>query len=181
MLEELYQLDKKLLVYFNNLGDENFDPFWKVITSIYTWIPLAVLFFFLFFKAYQKAKALKLVLLSISTLVIVNVIVLIIKETVMRLRPVNEPSLAGFVRVIYSPIDYSFFSGHASNSFALTTFVVLCLRHKYKWVYIFYIWPILFCFSRLYLGVHYPSDIIVGSLVGIIIAILFYWVHKKIK
>lgn len=180
MLEELYQLDKKLLLYFNSLGDERFDPIWEVITSIYTWIPLFILFIFLFFKVYHKPKALKSVLLSFSALIVLNLIVFIVKESVMRLRPVNEPSLAGFVRIISTPIDYSFFSGHASNSFAMTTFMVLCLRHKYKWVYIFYIWPLLFCFSRLYLGVHYPSDIAVGSLVGIIIAILFYRLHKKL-
>ena len=181
MLERLLKIDRELLIYFNSLSSEKFDPFWEIITSIFTWIPLLIFFIFLFFRTYQKPKALKSVLLSFASLAVVNLLVFAVKESVMRLRPINEPLLAGFVRTIQIPHDYySFFSGHASNSFAITTFVVLCLRFKYKWVYLFYIFPLLFCFSRLYLGVHYPSDILVGAFVGILISASFYQIHKKI-
>lgn len=180
MLETLYNFDRDLLIFFNNLGHEKYDSFWYIVTSIYTWIPLFIVFIFLFFKAYKRMSALKSFAVFLIAVSFVNLLVYLVKESVMRLRPVNEPSLAGFLRNVYEANDYSFFSGHASNSFAITTFVVLCLRFKYKWVYFFYIWPVLFCFSRLYLGVHYPSDIIAGIAIGTIIGYVFYQIHKKI-
>ena len=57
--------------------------------------------------------------------------------------------------------------------------MVLILRHRYKWVYIFYLWPILFATSRVYVGVHYPSDLAAGAFVGVIIAIIIYKICKK--
>ncbi|UOB18337.1 phosphatase PAP2 family protein [Abyssalbus ytuae] len=179
MLEKLYQLDRDILIFLNNIGDDRFDPFWRVITSIYTWIPLYGLIIFLFFRAYHRPKAQHSVLLSFFSVIVVNVLVIITKEAITRARPLNNPDLEGILRAVYTANDYSFFSGHASNSFAITTFAVLCLRFKYKWIYLIYAWPVLFSFSRMYLGAHYPSDIFVGTVVGLIIGYVFYQIHKK--
>jgi undecaprenyl-diphosphatase len=97
-----------------------------------------------------------------------------VKTTSLRLRPNNQPELQDLIRILLEPTNYSFFSGHASASFVATTFVVLCVKEKYKWIYAIYIWPILFVMSRIYVGVHYPSDLIVGALVGILFAHIFF-------
>jgi len=94
-------------------------------------------------------------------------------------RPNNVESLQEVIRILQEPTYYSFVSGHTSTSMAITTFMVLILRHRYKWVYIFYLWPILFATSRVYVGVHYPSDLAAGAFVGVIIAIIIYKICKK--
>ena len=101
------------------------------------------------------------------------------KAAVARLRPNNVTDLADVIRILQTPDNYSFFSGHASSSFVVTTFLVLTLREKYKWIYIMYLWPILFIMSRIYVGVHYPGDILVGAFVGTVIAFLFYKSYQQ--
>ncbi len=103
----------------------------------------------------------------------------VVKTYVARLRPNNEPLLHDLIRVLQEPHNFSFFSGHAASSFSVTTFVVLSLRGMYKWVYIFYIWPILFASSRIFVGVHYPGDILVGAGVGVLMAGFVYHFYKK--
>ncbi|MGY8915678.1 MAG: phosphatase PAP2 family protein [Flavobacteriales bacterium] len=101
------------------------------------------------------------------------------KEFVARLRPNNNEEINTIIRILRSPTGYSFFSGHASSSFSITTLVFLFLRPKFKWAWVFYIWPLLFTFSRIYVGVHYPVDILVGAMVGILSALMFYKLHQR--
>ena len=85
------------------------------------------------------------------------------KEVVARLRPNNEVEINTLIRILKSPTNYSFFSGHAASSTSITTLMYLFLRRQSKWTVLFYIWPIIFCTSRIYVGVHYPVDIIIGQ------------------
>ena len=179
MWERLAEWDRNLFVYLNNLGVENYDSFWIWITQITHWIPLYILFAILFFSAYHWKRALMVAFFTIITSAMTLLLTGIVKTYVGRLRPNNEPLLVKLIRVLQEPHNFSFFSGHAATSFAVTTFVVLSLRKMYKWVYIFYIWPILFASSRIFVGVHYPGDILVGAGVGVLMAILFYQLYKK--
>ena len=83
------------------------------------------------------------------------------------------------IRILQKPNNYSFFSGHASSSFAITTFVALVLKEKTRWIFAAYLWPLIFVMSRIYVGVHYPSDIFIGALVGTVFAFIFYKLCKK--
>ena len=103
----------------------------------------------------------------------------ITKNLIARLRPNNNEEISALIRILISPDDYSFFSGHAANSFAITTLIVLFLRKKLKWVYLFYLWPLLFSLSRIYVGVHYPLDLIVGTVVGLLMAVTFYRIYLR--
>ncbi|GAA4317809.1 phosphatase PAP2 family protein [Pontixanthobacter gangjinensis] len=179
MWEKIQQWDRELFVYLNNLGIERYDAFWIFVTDPRHWIPLYLLFFLFFFLAFhwKKASFSSLFLLAcvFSTWSFTN----LVKGIALRLRPNNTPELTDLIRILQEPTNYSFFSGHSSTSFAATTFVVLILSQKTRWIYLAYIWPIVFVTSRIYVGVHYPGDIIVGMIVGIILANLFYFLYVR--
>ena len=169
---EILRLDREVLLYFNGMGQEFMDPFWVTVTRMETWIPLFLFCSFLYFYHYTPRAA----FIRLGSTVLLGTVVLglmgFTKNTVGRLRPNNQPELEGLVRVLQNPQDYSFFSGHAATSFALSLFVYLQLRHRFPWLILLFIWPLMFASSRIYVGVHYPLDILVGSVVGICSALL---------
>lgn len=174
MVEGLKQLDRDLLVYLNGFGIEKYDSFWLFVTQVWNWIPLVIFFIFLIFRFYKRKKA-QTVLLYLLIVVVLTVSVTgVVKELVGRIRPGEVEGLAGLVRVLQTPSRFSFFSGHAAYSFAITTYVVLSLRNYTNWIYISFLWPLLFVLSRIYVGVHYPSDLVVGAFVGALIAFVGY-------
>lgn len=179
MLDGIIKWDQELLVYLNNLGSEPFDSFWLWVTNMYTWIPLFLLFFILIYIKYPKKEVFPNVVTIVLLIVFITLASYITKELVQRLRPNNAEEIKKIIRILRPPTDYSFFSGHSSSSFSIITIVVLLLRKKIKWVWVFYLWPFLFAYSRIYVGVHYPLDLIIGGIVGVVSANGFYWLHKK--
>lgn len=181
MLEKLLQWDRDVLIYLNNLGSEPFDTIWLTLTKFTSWIPLFLLLITLIFlKNPPKIAAKKMLWFTLMILSIVKLIFLT-KDTVARLRPNNDLAIADEIRTLLSPQDYSFFSGHASASFCISTLAVLFLRKDFKWIYLLFLWPIVFSYSRIYLGIHYPIDIFTGVIVGCTWALLFWWGYRKIK
>jgi undecaprenyl-diphosphatase len=179
MFEKLLDWDQETLIYLNNLGSQQFDIFWYITTNFLTWIPLFLFISILLFRMYGRKESFWIALSFISMLTFLVVAIIITKESVGRLRPINNADINMLLRTITRPSDYSFFSGHAASSFSIATLAFLYLRKKLKYAYLLLIWPILFSFSRMYLGVHYPLDILVGMLVGILFAYIFYRMHQK--
>jgi undecaprenyl-diphosphatase len=180
MLETLTEWDKALLIFLNNLGTETFDDFWLFVTRIESWTALFVFFSLLIFYCYKPKKGLLVFGFAVLSFAIAFLLTNVAKVWVGRLRPNNVEELAELLRVLQDPASFSFFSGHASSSFAIATFMVCAIRPFNKWVYVAYVWPLLFVMSRIYVGVHYPSDILIGALVGTLIAILCYKICKKL-
>lgn len=179
MLETLQKWDRDLLIFLNNLGIEEYDGFWLFVTRIESWVWLFVIFYALIFYSFQGRKVYVALFASLMSFVIAFSLTYLTKVWVGRIRPNNVEEFDSLLRVLQHPNSFSFFSGHASSSFALTTFLVLILRHRFKWIYIIYLWPLLFVMSRIYVGVHYPSDILVGSVVGFTTAFLLYKILKR--
>ncbi|MDC8006065.1 phosphatase PAP2 family protein [Aureisphaera galaxeae] len=178
MLETLRQWDRDLLIFLNNLGTSTFDGFWVFVTKIESWTPLFLFFAIILFYYFGKRKGIKAFFWTLITFAITLFLTDGTKLWVERLRPNNVTDLAEQLRVLQFPDTFSFFSGHASTSFAITTFMVLLLRPFTKWIYLAYLWPLLFCTSRIYVGVHYPFDILVGALVGTLLAVLSFRLYK---
>ena len=180
MLENIIHLDKNLLIFLNNLGSEQWDPFWLVITNQLYWSPLFVLIFYLTVKAFGWKRGGIMILSMILLVAFSEQFTNLIKNSVQRLRPNNDPEIKHLLRTLINPQSYSFMSGHAATSTFFSVFVVLLLKDTYKYIYFVLFWPLLFAYSRLYLGVHFPIDISVGVIYGIIFGNLYYFLFKKL-
>ncbi|MDJ0645325.1 MAG: phosphatase PAP2 family protein [Flavobacteriaceae bacterium] len=173
-LETIVAKDKELFVYLNGLGVEQWDQFWVFVTNQFNWIPLFALLLLLIFRAYGWKKALLLLFITALLVTFSDQFVNFIKDYFGRLRPNNDPAINGVIRILKRPSSFSFVSGHATTSFAVTTFMILTLRKFYKFPHFLLIWPLLFAYSRIYVGVHFPVDIFAGMLLGIVEGLIFY-------
>ncbi len=173
-LDTIIEKDKELFVYLNSLGSETWDGFWLFITNQFYWTPLFLLLFYLIFKAYGWKKSLLLLLVAALLVTFSDQLVNLIKHYFERLRPNNDPFINKHIRILKTPHSFSFVSGHATTSFAVTTFMIATLKKHYKYIFLLLIWPMLFAYSRIYIGVHFPIDIFIGMLLGIGVGFIFY-------
>lgn len=181
MLEKIIQLDKQLLVFFNGLGSQEYDAFWLFITKQLHWTPFFIVILFLVYKKINNWRNFLVIIVSITLLILVSdQFVNLVKETFQRLRPCNDPQIKSIIRIVKSSDTYSFFSGHATNSTASTIFVFLILRRYYKLAYLLFLFPLIFAYSRIYLGLHFPIDILTGYTVGAIFGYTMYKVYLMV-
>jgi len=173
-LDTIIQKDKELFVYLNSLGSETWDGFWVFLTNQFNWTPFFLLIFFLLFKAYGWKKGLLLIIITALLVTFSDQFVNLIKDYFERLRPNNDPSINNIIRILKTPHSFSFVSGHSTTSFAVITFMIASLKNYYKYPFFLLIWPILFAYSRIYVGVHFPIDIFAGMLLGILEGYVFY-------
>jgi undecaprenyl-diphosphatase len=136
---------------------------------------------FVFVKTYGKQSIWMIIALILCVTVADKIASGVLKETVCRLRPSQNPDLDGLIHLVngYRSGLYGFASSHAANSFALAALSALFLRNKF-FVCLVTIWAVINCYSRMYLGVHYPLDILAGAFIGTIISFLIYFIYKKI-
>ena len=174
LLYKIISLDKSLLIYLNNLGSERWDALWLAITHQYNWIPLFALMLFLIFKIYGLKKGLIILVIAAILVAFTDQFVNLIKHTFGRLRPNNDPTVKSLIRVLHQPHSFSFVSGHATNSTANTVLIYLLIKKHFKYAWLFFVWPLVFAYSRIYLGVHFPIDILTGALLGVGLGFGFY-------
>ncbi|WP_397446608.1 phosphatase PAP2 family protein [Polaribacter sp. R77954] len=180
MFESIIQKDKELLVFLNSLGSEQWDPFWLLITNQLHWTPLFLFIFYLIIKSFGWKRGGVMILAMILLVAFSDQFVNLIKDSTARLRPNNDPQIKDSLRTLIKPQSFSFISGHATTSTFFSVFVVLLLRKKFKYIYLILLFPLVFAYSRLYLGVHFPIDISLGILTGVLLANIYYFFFQKL-
>jgi undecaprenyl-diphosphatase len=173
-LEQLISLDKELFLFLNGLGSEAYDEFWKLITKQINWAPFILAVFYLIQRKIGWKNFGIAILFLVVLIAFTDQITNLFKYSFERLRPCNDTDVNGIARIVIHRNSFSFFSGHASNSMATTTFIFLLLRKHYKFTFLLFLFPLIFAFSRIYLGLHFPSDILVGYLFGATFGFGFY-------
>ncbi|MCF6405576.1 phosphatase PAP2 family protein [Chitinophaga filiformis] len=175
MLERLLRLDYKLFFYINNVWRNSvLDAIIPWLREPYVWAPV-YLFLLLFVTINYGWKGFWWIVFFLVTFGLADQSSLHIKELVGRIRPCRDPLMQHFVRVlvVYCPGSGSFTSSHAANHFALSTFCFLTFRHISKlYASLFFVWALAVCYAQVYVGVHYPLDVIGGGVLGIMIGTL---------
>lgn len=178
MLDNIVAKDQELLIYLNNLGTEFWDPIVMYITHQINWWPFfLVLVFFLLKKISLKQFGLLVVILAVFFL-FTDQMTNVVKYAVARLRPVNDPEILPHLRYLRGANSPSFFSGHASNSSGSILLLFLILRKYYNYMWMIFFFPLVFAYTRIYLALHYPGDILVGYVFGICSGLFFYNLFK---
>mgnify|MGYP006263516683 FL=1 len=181
MLDRIKQIDTELLIFLNNLGNKSWDPLWVSITDKFTFLPLFILIIFFLFKK-NGTKGLLVILLFISLLILfTDQFTNVVKDFTQRLRPCRLDELQGLLRDIDIRCGkYGFFSAHAANSISVTIFIINCVDESVKKFLkpVLILWVMIFSYSRIYLGVHYPLDTIFGLSFGIFSGFLFKYIYN---
>ena len=182
-MEELIQLDNQLLLWFNGSDSLFLDGLVKTLTTATTWIPLYLGLFYLVLKNNDNVQKVLLVLGCAGLCVFLagSLNDLFVKPWVARWRPSRDPEIAMLVDVVngYRGGRYGFFSSHAANTFSLAIFFTLLVRSKVLSVAMV-LWSLLNCWTRLYLGVHFPGDILCGLLWGGVVGTGMWFLHQHI-
>jgi undecaprenyl-diphosphatase len=181
MLEKIQELDSNLLIYLNSLGSETFDPLWLIITKQLYWTPVFLLMFFLIYRKIGGKQTLYLLLFIAVLIAFTDQTTNLFKNTFQRLRPCNNPDINTIIRVVQSRKSYSFFSGHAANTMAVATFLFFVLKRHFKYLVFLFLWPLIFAYSRIYLGLHYPGDILSGYFFGALFGFLMFKLYQNLK
>lgn len=181
-------IDKEILLFINGMNNPFLDELMWLLTGKFIWFPM---YLFLFYLVYRKTTLKQFILFAAIGIAFVGLSDLIathgLKYNIARYRPSHNIDLQGLLHFyeikpgdLYKGGQYGFVSGHATNSFMIAIYFSLFLRQFYKKIMLLMIiWALVVCYTRVYLGVHYPSDIIGGISLGMTLAIISNWLYRK--
>ena len=182
-MEEIIQFDKQLLLMVNGSDSTFLDWVVMTLTNAKTWIPLYLSLFYVVMKANRNVREVLLILAAAGLCVLLAGTIddEIVKPLVARWRPTHDPQIGSLVDVVdgYRGGNYGFFSAHASNTFSLALFFSLLMRQRLLTIGLV-LWSLTNCWTRLYLGVHYPGDITVGLIWGAIVGYSVYRLYCRV-
>lgn len=180
---EVISQDKEIFLYLNNLGSSEFDVVWQFVSGKFSWLPLYVYFLYLLYRSYTRKELVYILLILTLGIVVSDQISNVFKYGFERLRPCHDPTLIPYMRAVECGGKYGFYSAHASNTFLLASFLSPLLKNKYTFLpAVLFVWATVVAYSRIYLGVHFPLDILMGAIMGAVIgSVAVYFVQRLIK
>jgi undecaprenyl-diphosphatase len=173
------QLDTEAFLWLNSFHNSSFDPIMAWISGRNSWIPLYLLIIGMLIWRYKGKSAGMLVCIIISVILSDQICSSFFKPLVERLRPCHEPSIQHLVHVVGNcGGQFGFCSSHAANSFTLAMCLLLLIGKEYSWIKVLFVWAIIISYSRIYVGVHYPLDVLAGAGVGVLSAFVSYRLYQ---
>lgn len=181
-MQTLIEIDRNILAFFNGSDSLFLDNLAVVLTSGLTWIPLYLSFLYVVIKNNDTMKQIMLVIGCVTLCIVISdgVTDFIVKPLVARFRPSHDPLIKYSVDIVNGLRDtkYGFFSAHAANTFCLAVFFSLLIRDR-TFITAMILWSLVNCWTRMYLGLHYPGDILVGLVWGAVVGFFVYFIYIK--
>lgn len=180
MLDQLLKYDTELFLFLNNLGNTSWDGFWRFVTEKWSSIPLYAFLLYLVFKHYGWKGTLVIIVCVALMITATDQIASLFKYGIKRPRPCKVEELQPLMRYVADGCGrFGYFSAHAASSMAAAVFLGLSLQKWYKYLpFLLLLWAVITGYSRIYLGVHYPLDVISGMAFGGFTGWLFYLIQK---
>ena len=182
LFDQLIAFDKQLLLQVNGSDSLYLDRLIRILTNAVTWIPLYISLFYIVIRNNETAAKILLVLAGAGLCVFFagSLDDMIVKPTVARWRPTHDPEIGLLVDIVdgYRGGKYGFFSAHAANTFSIAVYFCWLVRSKLLSLSLV-LWSFTNCYTRLYLGVHYPGDILVGLTWGFIVGTSVYFLIRR--
>lgn len=182
-IDQLIRYDKEAFLALNGGKSLFWDGFMWIFTSSLIWIPLAIILLYVIIKNNRLKQTLLIIgMIALVVLLADRISSGFFKPFFQRFRPAQDDEFQSFVDIVngYRGGRYGFVSSHAANSFGLFTFIALLFRKK-EFTLALFLWAILNCYSRIYLGVHYPGDILCGAVLGVACGLTVYFLYTYIN
>lgn len=183
-MEEILELDRKIFLELNSsFHNPWLDQLMMFLSTTTAWIPLYLFLLYLLIRNYRQQTWLILLAVALTILFADQVTSSVMKPFFERLRPSHEPTLAERVYIVnqYRGGKFGFASSHAANTFGVATLMWLILKMYRPWIALLFLWSIGVGYTRVYLGVHYPGDILAGYLVGFLSALVAFFLMTLVR
>jgi undecaprenyl-diphosphatase len=184
IMEEILELDRKIFLELNSsFHNPWLDQLMMFLSTTTAWIPLYLFLLYLLIRNFRQQTWLILLAVALTILLADQITSSVMKPFFERLRPSHEPTLAERVYIVnqYRGGKFGFASSHAANTFGVATLMWLVLKMYRPWIALLFLWSIGVGYTRIYLGVHYPGDILAGYFIGFLSALVAFFLMTLVR